>query len=172
MKWLIVFCLFSLLTGGCEKRPAQAGAVGEKESQQAVMLPTEADLQRLSEQRAVVEKFLGDESSRQEYQTAPGKLGVIRGILQARTFKANQTYELQCLGVVLGDVFVQDLKMEWVMVEDEHGRDPAVRLPGSSIILYPVTMISKRVERGVPVDAFDIYNAAANQVEELKRKSY
>jgi hypothetical protein len=135
-------------------------------------LPTETDRQRLREQRAVVEKFLVDENSRQKYQTAAGKLGTIRGILQANAFKANQTYELQCLGVVLGDAFVQDLKMEWVMVEDEAGRDPAVRLPGSTIILYPLTMISKRVERGDRVDVFDIYNGTANQVEELRRKGY
>jgi hypothetical protein len=171
MNWLIVFCLCPLLIG-CEKRSAQDSAIGEKQLPESVTSPTEADLQRLREQRAVVEKFLGDEGSRQKYQTAAGKLGVIRGILQARAFKADQSYELQCLGVVLGDVFVQDLKMEWVTVEDEHGRDPAVRLPGSTIILYPLTMISKRVERGETVDVFDIYNSAANQVEELKRKGY
>jgi hypothetical protein len=47
---------------------------------------------------------------------------------------------------VLGDVFVQEMKMEWVMVEDYSGRDPAVRLPGTTIILFPLTMISKRIE--------------------------
>jgi len=30
------------------------------------------------------------------------------------------------------------------MVEDEHGRDPAVRIPKTTIILFPMTMISKR----------------------------
>lgn len=57
-----------------------------------------------------------------------------------------KTCELQCLGIVLGDAFVQELKMEWVMVEDDGGRDPAVQPAGTTIILYPLTMISKRVE--------------------------
>ena len=78
---------------------------------------------RLREQRAGVEKFLADDASRQKYQTAAGKLGTIRAVLQANVFKPNQTYEFPCLGMVLGDAFVQELKMEWVMVEDHHGRD-------------------------------------------------
>jgi hypothetical protein len=58
--------------------------------------------------------------------------------------------------------------MEWIMVEDEYGRDPAVRLPNTTIILYPMTMISKRIERGEKVDVFELYNSAAAQVEALK----
>ena len=65
----------------------------------------------------------------------PGKLGTIRAILQAGVFNREQTYELECLGVVLGDAFVQDMGMEWIMVEEEHGRDPAVRLRETTIIL-------------------------------------
>ena len=34
------------------------------------------------------------------------------------------------------------------MVEDEKGRDPAIRIPGTTVILFPLTMISKRIERG------------------------
>ena len=53
--------------------------------------------------------------TKQKYKTAAGKLGTIRAILQGGIFKRDQTYELQCLGVVLGDAFVQDLGMEWIM---------------------------------------------------------
>lgn len=59
--------------------------------------------------------------------------------------------------------------MEWVMVEDDSGRDPAVQLPGSTIILYPLTMISKRIERGEKVDVFDLFNGIAAKVEEAQR---
>ena len=55
------------------------------------------------------------------------------------------------------------------MVEDEYGRDPAVRRPNTTIILYPMTMISKRIERGEKVDVFELYNGTAAQVEALKR---
>jgi hypothetical protein len=57
------------------------------------------------------------------------------------------------------------------MVEDEYGRDPAVRLPNTTIILFPMTMISKRIERGEKMDVFELYNASAAQVEALQSKA-
>ncbi len=147
------------------------GTPAPNESQQTVTVLTEADHMRIREQRAVVEKFLGDdEEYLRAYKTAVGKLGAIRAFLEAGVFKPEQTYELQCLGIVLGDAFVQELGMEWVMVEDEYGRNPAVRLPKTSIILFPLTMISKRVERGEDVDVFRLFNGIAAQVDELKAK--
>lgn len=140
------------------------------EQGQKITALTEADQQRLRDQRAVVERYLGNEDSKQKYKTAAGKLGTIRAILQGSVFKRDQTYELQCLGIVLGDAFVQELGMEWVMVEDTSGRDPAVRVPKTSIILYPMTMISKRIERGEKVDVFDLFNGIAAQVEDLQRQ--
>jgi hypothetical protein len=140
-----------------------------QQPQKITPLP-EADQQRLREQRAVVEQYLSSEGSKRAYQTTSGKVNAIHAFLEAGVFKPNQTYELQCLGVVRGDAFVQELDMEWIMVEDEYGRDPAVQMPGTSIILYPLTMISKRVERGEQVDVFDLFNRIAADVEEWKRQ--
>lgn len=137
---------------------------------QKIMQLTTDDERRLREQRYVVEKFLAGKESKQKYKSTAGKLGTIRALLQNNVFKPDQTYELQCLGVVLGDAFVQELKMEWIIVEDEFGRDPAIRMPDTSIILYPLTMISKRIESGVQVDVFGLFGGAAEHVEDLQRK--
>jgi hypothetical protein len=164
--WLL---LSAWILSGCG-RSAPAEKKMPVQPEQQITALTEADQQRLRDQRAIVEKYLANEESRQKYKTATGKLGTIRALLQAGTFKREQTYELQCLGIVLGDAFVQDLGMEWIMVEDEYGRDPAIRMPNTSIILYPLTMISKRIERGEQVDVFDLFNGVATQVEDLKRQ--
>jgi hypothetical protein len=153
------------LNGGQPERK-----VGNQPEQRITAL-NEADQKRLRNQRAVVERYLGNEDSKEKYKTAAGKLGTIRAILQGHVFNPDQKYELQCLGIVLGDAFVQDMGMEWIMVEDEYGRDPAVRLPNTTIILYPMTMISKRVERGEKVDVFELYNGTAAQVEAIKDKA-
>jgi hypothetical protein len=138
------------------------------EAVQKITPLTEADWQRLQKQSALVENFLADDRSRKKFQTAAGKLGTIRAILGANVFQANQKYELQCLGIVLGDAFVLELSMEWVMVEDEYGRDPALKLPGSSIILYPLTMISRRIERGEKVEIFEFFNSVLAQIAQIK----
>jgi hypothetical protein len=157
-----------------DKKPPTGGQPEKKvanQPEQKITALNEADQKRLRDQRAVVEKYLGNDDSKGKYKTAAGKLGTIRAILQANVFKPDQKYELQCLGIVLGDAFVQDMGMEWIMVEDEYGRDPAVRLPNTTIILYPMTMISKRIERGDKVDVFELYNGTAAQVEGLKGKA-
>lgn len=71
------------------------------------------------------------------------------------------------MGIVLGDVFVQDKGFHWIMVEDEYGRDPAIKFEDTSIIAFPLTMISKRIERGEEVDVFDLYNGVADTLIEL-----
>jgi hypothetical protein len=142
------------------------------DSPQTIAPLTAADEEQLRQQRALVEKYLGDETSRENYEKAAGKLGLIRALLANGVFKTNQTYELQCLGVVLGDAFVQELKMEWVVVEDEHGRSPAVRVPGKSILLNPITMISKRIERAEKVDVFDMFNWAAEKIDEMQKQGF
>ena len=137
---------------------------------QKIMALTEADRQELRDRRAVVERFLGDEDSKRKYGTAAGKLGTVRAVLQAGLFDRDQTYELQCLGVILGDAFVQELRMEWVMVDDPDGRDPAVRMPNTTIILFPLTMLSKRIERGEQLDVFQLFNGLAAEIEDLQRR--
>jgi hypothetical protein len=127
---------------------------------------TPADEDRLRQQRAVIERYLGDDSAdHAKYATAPGKLGLLRAVLAAKVFNASQTYELQCMGVVLGDAFVQQCGWRWRMANDQHGRDPCVKVPDSSIVLFPLTMISKRVERGDEVDVFRLFNEVAANVE-------
>lgn len=129
---------------------------------------TSEDLARLADQRALIEAYLADDSSREKYKTTAGKLGLLRALLEAQVFAANQTFELQSMGVVLGDALVQELGLHWVTVEDEYGRDPALAVPGKTLLLYPLTMISKRVEAGKAVDVFDLFNWTAGQIEELK----
>ena len=48
--------------------------------------------------------------------------------------------------------------------------DPAIRMPKTTIILFPLTMISKRIERGEEVDVFDLFNGVVAKVEEIQRQ--
>ena len=141
----------------------------DEEQEVTKLLPE--DESRLMAQRRVVERYLAPESMA-NYATTSGKLGLIRAILQHAVFAPSQTYELQCLGIVLGDAFVQEMEMEWIMVKDSYGRDPAIRVPGTSVIVYPLTMISKRIENGENVDVFELFNGVADQVEKMKQEGY
>ena len=53
------------------------------------------------------------------------------------------------------------------MVEDEYGRDPAIRYKESSLLVFPMTMISKRVEDGEELNVLELFDGLAKQLAEL-----
>lgn len=141
-------------------------------SEQKISNLTNQDSASLIQQRAVIEKHLSKDDLKTKYLTPAGKLGVLRALIDAKIFSKSQTYELQSMGVVLGDAFVQEMGFRWIIVEDEYGRDPAIKYKETSIILYPLTMISKRIEKGESVDVFEMFNTTAAKVDELIAQGY
>jgi hypothetical protein len=127
------------------------------------------DADRVESQRSWVRDHY-EPQARHKYDSIEGKLALLDHIICAGWIGKAETWKLQSLGITLGDVFVQDLGMDWVAVEDEYGRDPAVRLPGTSIILFPLTLISKRIERGEVVDV-RAFHAGLRQMIDEQRKA-
>jgi hypothetical protein len=128
-------------------------------------MPGGEDLLRIEAQRNWVRNHFSDDSI-QKYALLPEKLRLLQTILDAGWIEPSETAKLQCLGITLGDALAQELGMEWVMVEDEYGRDPAIRLPGTTVILFPLTMISKRIEKAEAVNVVGLFNG----VRDLARK--
>jgi hypothetical protein len=55
------------------------------------------------------------------------------------------------------------------MVEDEFGRDPAIRFENTWLLAFPETMILKRVEDGEAIDVRDLFKQMSRQMRELQR---
>ena len=121
---------------------------------------------RLAHDRMLVERYLPNDAARATYQTVPGKLGTLRGIMKLEPLHTGRKDLMEALGVAMGDTFVLDMGFRWVAVEDDAGRRIAIRYRRSNVILYPLTMIAERIERGVKVDALDLYNEIAEEAEE------
>lgn len=131
------------------------------------------DRKWLSDQRRTIEKLLaGNPDAQLKYQTVAGKLGAIRAVLEGCTFRSDQTFELQGLGIILGDALSAEMGLVWKMLEDQYGTSPCLVAEGTSVVLYPQTMISKRIERGEAVDVFDLFNSVCDQIEDLKARGY
>jgi len=85
-------------------------------------------------------------------------LSRLQRILDSGVIERQATYTLQSLGIAFGYVFVNENRgFDWWMVQDEYGRDPAIRYERSSLLAYPRSMLSKRVEDGETVDVADLY---------------
>ena len=78
-------------------------------------------------------------------------------------------YALQCLGVALGRVMARNIDgLDWWIVEDEYGRDPCLRYRETTLRLNPITMISRRIERGERVDVRSLYRESEASIAKLK----
>lgn len=152
-----------LFGGGMGALPVGSeGAIdlsGERELRR--ILPLEASDQRqLRLQRKAI-----DELARRHVGTPVSggdldDLRIVQALLDQRVLAADQVYELQALGVVLGDVMVKQLGFSWVVVQDEIGRSRALRFRDTDTLVFPVTMISKRVEGDVRFEVSDLYAKA------------
>ncbi len=112
-----------------------------------------------------------EEGARHRYDTLEGKLRLLSTILRANWIARNETYKLQCLGITFGDALVQQMGLEWVTVVDRRGRDPALRDRQTGTLVFPLTSISKRVEQGQVVEVVDLFIAACDKIEELRRRA-
>lgn len=101
------------------------------------------------------------------YATLEGKLSLIAAILQNGWVEKAETWKLQALGIAFGDALAQKLMLDWVTVDDEYGCDPALNWPGTSIYSYPLTTISKRIEKGEHVDVRELFDLACSQLTDM-----
>lgn len=101
-------------------------------------------------------------------ETIKGKLYLLDVILKSGWMEKQETAKLQSLGITFGDVIVQDMSFIWIEVEDEYGTDPALLLPDTTVIIFPMTMISKRVEKGESVDIYELYERLKEDISEIK----
>jgi hypothetical protein len=99
-----------------------------------------------------------------KYDTIEGKLNLLDVILKSGWIEKHETAKLQSLGITFGDVIVQDMNFIWIEVEDEYGTDPALLLPNTSLIIFPMTMISKRIENGDSVDIYKLYESLKKDI--------
>lgn len=133
--------------------------------------PLEGDDERdVVEKRRWVREHYSPETQ-YKYETLEGKLELLETILRNRWISNHEKLKLQCLGIAFGDALAQETGMEWITVEDEYGRDPALVLEGTSIIVFPLTSISKRIEAGEMVDVHELFASACASIRELRNEA-
>jgi len=125
------------------------------------------DAHRLEQQRAWVCGHY-EEHARHHYETVEGKLRLLETIINSGWIEPTETWKLQSLGVTFGDALSEKMGLSWVAVEDEYGRDPALHDYGTTIVVFPLTTISKRIERGEAVDVRELFDQACQSISRLR----
>ena len=101
------------------------------------------------------------------YSTLEAKLVLLDTILSNNWVDPSETVKLQALGVAFGDALAQELSLTWVAIDDDYGCDAALVLEGTSVKVFPLTSISKRVEAGEVIDIRKLFTAACSTIRRI-----
>ena len=139
---------------------------------QTIEAPNESDNDHIARQLIHANQVVED-ATRKSLSGALADLALIQATLDAKIIEPEATYSLQALGIAFGKVFVKNNEFYgWWMLEDEYGRDPAIRFKETTLLIFPQTMISKRVEDGQHVAVREMYESLREQLEEIRHESY
>ncbi len=129
--------------------------------------------QFLIKQRAFIEELTRRHFG-QQLQIGKSNLTILQRLIDQELIPPSDKLELQALGVVLGDVFLKyDRSLLWQVYEDEDGKSHAVCVSNTKHCLFPVTMLSRRIEAGAKVDVMKVYNKGISLIQPvLPRKPY
>ena len=128
------------------------------------------DRARLDRQRAVIAAAAKARYGTPRLTGTANDLPVLQKLIDDMAFNKTQTYELQCLGVVFGDVLASELPLRWVIVTDEFGIDPTLRFKSTTLQVNALTMISKRIERDERVNVSDLLRTTREYLADNEKK--
>lgn len=141
-------------------------------SEQKIEAPNESDIDSIARALIHAEQVIS-EALGSKLSGSKADLLLIQKLLDAGTVEREATYTLQALGLAFGKVFIQENPgYDWWMVEDEFGRDPAIRYKQSALLAYPRTMISKRIEDGDAVNVMELFDGLRRKMEDLVEKGW
>ncbi len=89
-------------------------------------------------------------------------LNLLQQLIDRKSLQASQRRELQALGSVLGQLLKKEFRLEWVVYVDELGRSRGLQIDNTRQVIFPLTMISRRMEADARVDVRRIYQKASD----------
>lgn len=112
----------------------------------------------LDKQRQLADSTIRRAVGRQLHQSRADLRQIQRAIDDGALADADKE-TLQALGAALGDIFVkQHKKFNWRVYEDELGMSHAVCIDDTTHCLFPMTMLSRRMEAGLSPDVSKVFN--------------
>jgi hypothetical protein len=100
----------------------------------------------------------------EKFARSESDLGHLQRLFDDRVITAKDLLGAQCIGVVLGNLFVETTSMRWMRVANEFGDMISLHSEAIHFTLYPLSMISKRLEDGRKIDLVALYEDLATSL--------
>jgi|TARA_B110000240_G_C13459971_1_gene436230 hypothetical protein len=95
-------------------------------------------------------------------------LKIIQQVIDKKILARDEVLEWQSLGVVFGDILVEEFGLSWVSYEDKLGVSKALRWRSTENYVFPVTMFSKRNRFKEQLDVNAIYDKLHGEINAFK----
>lgn len=105
--------------------------------------------------------------SESKFDNTEGRLALIQQILDSGTIDTDEGDKLEALGTYFGQAIVDKTGWNWKVVHDEYGSDLAIQHSTKSALIFPMSMIVKRVQDDDNIDVLDLFYLTIEQVESL-----
>ena len=160
----------ALLAGALGPSLAPAPAWGQLKPR------TVEELSSADERKSQAQRSLAKELARRHLGTSitGGEirdLNTLQRLLDGRWISKDDVFSQQALGLAFGDVLVRNLDLHWVVVDDDYGRSRALRWKEAEALEFPVTMFSKRIGQGRPVEVHELYDEVADRMATVKARA-
>lgn len=121
----------------------------------------------LEKQRTRATELIGTQFGRKVSGTK-SDIALLQRVVDEELIERDDTEKLQALGVILGDLFIKEHKLlQWRIYIDELGPTQAVCVGESTNCLFPITMLSRRIEVGLKPNVQRIYDGALQDMKQF-----
>ena len=131
---------------------------------------TRNDKLYMSEQRERVDDLIRRHFGSQLNGQKNNDIAQMQRLLNENIVGRNDIVLLQAMGIVLGELIKSEHRLSWIIYIDQYGRSRALQIPGQRDVLFPNTMISRRVATGADVEINVIYNKATEELNRIRQQ--
>ena len=92
-------------------------------------------------------------------------LKVLQNLVDRKAIRRDDVRGLQSLGIIFGDLLVNEYGLVWVSYEDDIGTSKALRWEKTENYVFPVTLFSKRVQFKENINMTGVFDEIGAEVE-------
>ena len=122
------------------------------------------DAQR-QEMKDLISRRLGIVNVRQSVND----LRTIQQLVDRKIIQRHEVGEWQALGILFGDILVNEYGLHWVSYRDRLGTSKALRWKKTENYVFPVTMFSRRVQFKEKIDVAAMFEKIGEEVIAFKK---
>jgi hypothetical protein len=167
------FTVFSLVVLGFNSTDIFAGDYSkshENESSAYAITPLKWTDKRQMQQQVNTIDTLARSQLGSQIHNNKHDLDILQHLIYKGSIAKTDSLTLQALGVVLGNVMASEFDLEWKIYEDSKGRSRALCSAMADECLFPITMLSRRIEVGLLPNVKEIYTQSYKIIQPYLEK--